>query len=89
MGDRQPLHERCQLPIARRPNQKMPLVRHQRIGTNAQRRFAECFPQDLLKRLVIRRLFEQQHARHASIQDVEDHAAWGYSRCSWHQNKAQ
>ncbi len=63
------------------------MIRHQRIGTNAHRRFVECFPQDLLKRLVIRRPFEQLHARHASIQDVEDHAARGDPCCSWHRPK--
>ncbi len=63
MGDRQPLHERCGSRIARRPNQKMSVVGHQCIGTDPHRRFVECFPQDVLKRLVIRGLLEQLHAR--------------------------
>ncbi len=84
MGDRQPLHKRCELTVVLRPHEQVPVVRHHGVRTNPHRRLFESVAQNLLERLIIRSLLEQLHSRHAAIQDVKHHSARSDPRCSWH-----
>jgi hypothetical protein len=84
MGDNQPLHEGAQLAIALRPQEKMPVVWHQRVRRNPHGLFAQRLAQNLLKCLVVRRLLKQLHSVHAAAQDMKNQYSRSNARGSCH-----
>ncbi len=73
--DGQLLHERREIAIALRPQNQMPVVRHQAVAQNPHWATLERLLEDLLKRLEVGVLQKQPHPSHATIQDVEQHSA--------------
>jgi len=68
--DRQPLHESRQVAVVLRPQQQVPMVRHQRVGAEADWRLVTSFFENSLERLEVCRLLKQPHAPYAAIQHV-------------------
>jgi len=70
VGVGQLLHERSQVAIVLRPENEVPMVRHQAICADAHRPRVERFLHHPLKREVVGILVEKRSATNATVQDV-------------------
>jgi len=74
-------------PFCSGQKQQMPMIGHQAIGANPDRRLVARFAQHELKRLEVRRLLEKLHARDAAIQDMKHHPTRGRPALFWQRGR--
>jgi hypothetical protein len=84
MRDRDPAEYLGELAIMPRPQKKMPVVGHQAIGGDANLGLSVGLRENVLKRGVVRRLFEQSESADTPIQDMIGEIPSSEARPAWH-----
>lgn len=75
MGERQPAHESRQVTILSRPDDEMPVVRHDTVGQQSHRHAFTGLRQDPFKRAVVAFVVEQALSPIRTVQHVIDEPA--------------
>ena len=75
VSQRQPAHELGQIAVASRPQDQVPMIRHQTIRENPHVHPGQSFFQDALERRVVFRLLKDRRPRIRAIQNVKHHPA--------------
>jgi len=70
MRDRDPPQHLGELPIMSRPEEEMPMIRHQAIGGDPYPSLGMGLGQNLLKGDVVRRLLKQREPPDQTVQDM-------------------
>ena len=87
VGDRQPLHERGQFLALFGPEHKVPVIRHQAVGENADWGFVERLAEDFLEGGVVVFVMKERLPIDASIENVERHSGRCGASVSRHVHK--
>jgi hypothetical protein len=70
MGDGDPPQHLRELPITPRPEEEMPVIRHQAIGCDAYPGLGVGLSQNLLKCGVVSRLVKQRESSDSAVEDM-------------------
>ncbi len=81
---RQPTEEGRDLAVCLRPDNKVPMVRHDTVGQDGDRVSLVRLDHDPLKRLEVGVLAKEVHPADRSVQHMVHLPARCFSRCSWH-----
>lgn len=80
MGDRDPPQHFREFALASRPEQEVPVVRHQAIGGEADAESVMRLRENPLERSIVGRFLKQQEAPHAPVEhmigEVSSSEAW-------------
>jgi hypothetical protein len=88
MGDGDPPQHLRELPITPRPEEEMPVIRHQAIGCDAYPGLGVGLSQNLLKRGVVSGFLKQWESSDSAVEDMigevtsNEARAAGHGRCS-------
>jgi hypothetical protein len=77
MSNSQPLHERSQIAVMFRPQNKMPMIGHQAVSQNSHVAFFKRFADNLFEGPVITVVKKQLLFSDAAIDNVIDKPTWG------------
>jgi hypothetical protein len=80
----QPLHETRQVAILQRPQDQMPVIRHEAIAQNADKNFGLSFCQDFFERGIVSVISENRIPTISTVDYVKDHSPRRLACCSWH-----
>jgi hypothetical protein len=84
MGDGDPPQHLRELPITSRPEQEVPVIRHQAIGGDAYPGLVVGFSENLLKRSVVSWLLKQRESSDTTVQDMIGEVSSSEARAAWH-----
>lgn len=88
VGDRNPAERFGELTILPRPEQEMPMSRHQAIGDDAEASMGLGFGQDSFKRGIVGGSLKEGEASHSTIQDMVGKGAGNESGTTWHKGSS-
>jgi hypothetical protein len=81
------LHETPQVTILQRPQDQMPVIRHEAIAQNTHKNFGLSFCQVFFERGRVRNISENPIPGISTVEYVKKHSPQRLTCCSWHDSE--